>query len=1193
MTIPSAMVCPTCGRALPVGPAGSPAALACPACGAPPRAPAGPAVAADPSAATLPLADPAAPPPAAAAATLPTGATVFPSGPGPVSLLPPPPDDTAGRPFGRYTLRAVLGSGAMGMVWKAWDPELGRVVALKQLRLDAGAGAEAVARFQREARLAGRLHHPNIVGVHDVGIVDGRYYLTMDFVEGRTFAARLAEARPQRSPTAATGTAGAPDRAGADGALRRDVELLALIAEAVAYAHREGVVHRDLKPANVLLDAEGRPHVTDFGLAKETAEAVRPSGTGAATAVTLGGQVIGTPAYMSPEQARGEVARVGPATDVWALGVMLYEVLAGDPPFRGATGWEVLAAVCGEEPEPPRRRNPRAPADLEAVCLCALARDPARRCPTAADLASDLRRWLGGDPVSARPSSFVGRSWRAAARRRQLWLPAVAAAAALALATGWVGRERIHHGARERTLLAQIETAVRGLEDQVKRTRMPDEARNALATQPLGLLDRLVADAPECAPAYAWRGRVHELLDDDARAGADFERACALDPAHPRARFLRGMFLIRRYTWARGYPRRAFLLGRMLPLPTRPETSDERRWRETGLADLEAGARAPTAAAREPADPISAAEWAIGRATAAFFSGRPEANAEVLQILSGVTHPQACKIRGRTLVFLERYAEAEAAFTRTVEDWPLDAEGWVGRASARECQALVAQEKGEDPGAGLTRAIDDLGEALRCPVDLAPIFVLRANLLRQVGLALAERGQDPRPTYARALADLDEASRRAPGTPAHLSDRGAIHLVLSQAEADRGTDPEPSLRRALADLDTALRLDPALSQALFNRGVTCRCLGIAAAARGQDPGDSFARALADFTEALRADPENAALYADRANTHLHLGEAEAGRGLDPRPRFRAAIADAAEAARRVPGAATVHGSLGNACMRLGEAEAQRGGDPAAAFRRGIDAYAEALRLNPGFTRAWGNRGNAWLLVGQFAAARGQDPRASYGKAIADYGEALRLNPQFIDARCHRGAAHVVVAEEEAARGVDPVPSCRRALADLDEALRVRPGDAQAHNNRGLAYRELADHAAAAAAAAPGGGGGGDPGADYARAIADFDAALAASPGMAAALSNRGRAWLGLGRAEAARGRDAGPGYTHAEQDFRAAIQRHNALGWIGLGEVLAATGRCEEAVAAFEAGARAVPSLAAWARARIEEIRRPAGATKR
>jgi serine/threonine protein kinase/WD40 repeat protein len=309
------------------------------------------------------------------------------------------PTVPSGTLFGDYELLGELARGGMGVVYRARQRSLNRVVALKMILAGQLASPAEVHRFRTEAESAASLDHPNIVPIYEVGEHHGQHYYSMKLIDGGSLSRHLPRLRND---------------------LRAGVRLIISVARAVAHAHRHGILHRDLKPANILVDSDGQPHVIDFGLAK------RAAGEGA----TLSGAILGTPSYMAPEQATGSSKRLTTAVDVYALGVVLYELLAGRPPFRADTTMDTLMQVLNDEPAPPHRLRPNVPLDLEIICLKCLRKEPARRYLSARELADDLERYLAGDPILARPVGLGERTIKWIKRR-----PAVSALLALAAVT--------------------------------------------------------------------------------------------------------------------------------------------------------------------------------------------------------------------------------------------------------------------------------------------------------------------------------------------------------------------------------------------------------------------------------------------------------------------------------------------------------------------------------------------------------------------------------------------------------------------------------------------------------------------------------------------------------------------------------------------------------------------------------------
>jgi serine/threonine-protein kinase len=339
--------------------------------------------------------------------------------------------ERVGQSIGDYQVLEEIGRGGMGVVFKARQKSLGRLVALKVLRADPDSTAD-VRRFRNEAEIVAQLDHPHIVPLYEVGEHAGGVYFSMKLVEGGSLAGQLP--RIAADPRAAA-------------------QLVATIARAVHHAHQRGVLHRDLKPSNILLDAEGQPFVTDFGLARRL-EVDR--------SLTQSGAVVGTPGYMSPEQTLGNRAAVTTATDVYGLGAVLCALLTGRPPFSGETVLDTLEQGKERDPQPPSRINPAVDRDLETICLKCLQKEPDRRYPSAVAMAEDLERWLNGEAIAARRSTALERLGRWARRQRTVVRAAMAVVLVVVVLAGGNGLWWLQKRARaEGEARALLEEAIR------------------------------------------------------------------------------------------------------------------------------------------------------------------------------------------------------------------------------------------------------------------------------------------------------------------------------------------------------------------------------------------------------------------------------------------------------------------------------------------------------------------------------------------------------------------------------------------------------------------------------------------------------------------------------------------------------------------------------------------------------------
>ncbi len=950
--------------------------------------------------------------------------------------------------IGRFAVQAEVGRGGMGVVYRGWDEDLARAVAIKVV-LDTSLDDDTDrARFLREARVCARLAHPGIVSVYEVGEHEGSPYLVMDFVTGESLEDALARGLKPR----------------------RIAEILRDVATALDHAHRHGVVHRDVKPHNILIDLHGKAVLTDFGLAHDARQ----------NEITRTGDIVGTPAYMAPEQAGGSRVEVGAATDVWALGAVLYRALTGRPPFEGEKAMVVLHQIITCEPDPPRQIDPTVHPDLETIALKCLEKNPARRYPSAAAVARELGRMLAGRRIHARPLGPGGKLLRWAGRNQLI------AGLFAALVVVLIGST-----ATVVTLLTRRDSAVGPINP-------PIAGASGLRSPPPGL-GATSGPRPTSEPSEGEIAPTAEARAAELEALLESVRRAELAPGET--------------AWVRGIATFEAVGGEVAARAAADALHAVSLELHRVTVALHADAAIPTPdEARIGLEPIEGLEEAFAELLSLGPDERPSTGAggkiaeaaRRLEARRALTHdhqvntrpPGAPEIIARAqldqlghgtgvggdrlrlarfcadvLVRLHAVKLGVPALGRhvRVEADPLRA-AVSGVALARlggvEARAWLDEAKRHFPLAG--PFWEEVLRSRAGETDVEGADVVR--LQRQARIHFATND------VARALEDLDRLIEIGPSAD-DLRLRGSIHMIREAWDA------------ALADLDRSLELDPRNARTLVSRsgahlhdGDADAALRDAIGAIELSPSSSEARiaralayqakgnpkrAIADFTHAARLDPRSSEAWSGRALAKRDAGDLEGALEdfakaleIDPRDSVAlgnrgliklaagdgvGALVDLRRAVELRPRDVRAQNALGQALVETG--------DPAGA----VTVYEEAVALAPRDAMSRNGLATARLAAGDAAGAAEDFARAS---ALAPRNPIVLKN--LADALREAG---------------DP----RRAIEALDRALVLAPRDADIWVTRGGAKRIAGDPRGA---------------------IADFTRALEIDP-------DRARSWLGL------------------------------------------------------------------------------------
>jgi predicted Ser/Thr protein kinase/cytochrome c-type biogenesis protein CcmH/NrfG len=1005
----------------------------------------------------------------------------------------------------RYSGVKFLGQGGMGQVFLAYDLRLRRNVALKFVK---GDDTELVRRLLSEARAQARVDHERVCQVYEVGEVQGRPYIAMQFVDGQTLGQLASELTFEQKAL-----------------------VLREAAEGVHAAHRAGLIHRDLKPSNILVeradDGRLKPYVMDFGLAHDWGE----KGT------TATGSVLGTPHYMSPEQARGEVGQLDRRADVYSLGATLYFLIAGQPPIPGENGLEILANIATREPTPPRSINPNIPQDLEAIVLKCLEKDRSARYDSARALIEDLDRFLAGEPVQARPTGLWYRLRKKARKHRLVVGIAAVALLAVTLALGWALYTH-QQATRREELTRRFTEQVEHIEALARYSGLSPlhdtrDDKQVIREQMARLEEEIREAGGSLAegPGNYALARGYLALGDEAKAQQYLESAWKSGFEDPRVAYSLALVL--------GHLYQDELLETESQRDTTPELREarrqelRRRYRDPALAWLRKS---------EGAD-VPSTEYV--EALIAFYEDRFDEALARLDAL-GNRLPwfyEAPQLRGDILRTRAARRWNQGDLPGALKDLQAGRETYMAAAAIGESVPLTYSSLGKLEytamilglyGKGevvptFTRGTEAVARALKAsPGDAAPLL-LEARLHRRLAEYQIGSGDEPLPTIQAALAAVQKALERG-GTPREVYlERGSILFWWAHHRQKQDQDPSEQFRQA----EHALQSIPfALRDYEFHvmLGLILSSWAEYETDRGVSSAEHRQRALESLEAAAQFNPRNPEAWINLGRTYLHRSKVPtATTAAERRVQQEQDLKRAWEALQKALEINPQHvvpyiygGRLHAQQARLHWCD----GTAAPLLDTSLELLRKGLAISQKMAHFGTDIGKTQLAQAQQAWERGDNPTQLLDDAQRTFEELIRASPQAYYGYDNVAIVHLWRANYQQARGVDPGQSARAAASAFERALELGPNNPFLLADQGELFSTLAGFELQA---------GRDPRAHLQRAEKDLHESIQHNPQYAYARMLLGRTHAIGARWKAQRGQARDEDFAQAEQSFDKAL----------------------------------------------------------